>query len=370
GPLEVSVTGLDLSSLGIPEVGDFIADGGAYRMAIDYISGALPLDYVITAEVDGIVVGQIDGSINPEEDYIVSGWHDFESWAVEDFEELQFNEGDHVTLTLEFESQGSLEPDLDLACWASHESGFWRVEEATLVQRSIAGTVINENSNEPIPDAELTLRDAVTEDIVATTMTDSNGLYKFSNLVVGDYWIELNTGICFSVTGSYRQRATIGDVVNFALHPRNFELELSGSFDYLLKEEIHFQFAGQLKDIDTGVPISGAYVEFDLYGPDGLLILSDAMVEQSPGTYVYTSADTLKDLKWEKGIYLVICDAAIIAGAETCATAMIQFHIDPPGEPDLMTSSVLPSIGAVSIISVAGIGGLFRRRRRLRNRSP
>jgi hypothetical protein len=368
GPLEVSVTGPDLVSLGIPEVGDFIADGGEYRIAIDYISGPLPLNYVITAEVNGNVVGQIGGSINPDEDNVVPGWNNFETWAVEDYEPLQFDEGDHVTLTLDFNPEGFA--DLDLVCWASHESGFWRVEEATLVQRSIAGTVLNEGSNEPIPDAEMTLIDAETGEVVATTTIDANGLYKFSNLAVGDYWVNLNAGTSFSVAGSSRQRATIGDVVNFAVHPRNFALELSGSFDYLLKEEIHFQFAGQLRDVDTGVPISGAYVEFAIYGPDGLPIRSDSMIEQRPGTYVYTSAETLKDLKWEKGIYLVICDAALEAGAETCATAMIQFHIDPPSDSNLMASSVSLTIGAVGIVSGAGFSGLFLKRRRDLRKRP
>jgi hypothetical protein len=92
------------------------------------------------------------------------------------------------------------------------------------------------------------------------------------------------------------------------------------------------------------------------------------MTEQRPGTYVYTASETLKVLDWPKGIYLVICEAALAAGETSLATAMLQFHIDPPSEPDIPFSPLLLALGVAGIASISVLTGLLFWRRRRHNR--
>ena len=71
---------------------------------------------------------------------------------------------------------------------------------------------------------------------------------------------------------------------------------------------------------------------FDIYDPDGVILVSGTLVEDmtNPGVYIYVMPDTMKDLKLPKGLYLVHALATLPDGAQ--AVDIIQFHVDPPGE--------------------------------------
>ncbi|MFX0075917.1 MAG: hypothetical protein ACFE96_10775, partial [Candidatus Hermodarchaeota archaeon] len=143
------------------------------------------------------------------------------------------------------------------------------------------------------------------------------------------------------------------------------QLKLSGSFDYLLKEEINLQLACLLTDFSTGDPVTGASVTFDVYSPDGSILISGTFVEDTdPGVYIYTMPETMKDSKLPKGIYLVYARAIALDGAE--AVDMIQFHIDPPGE---SPNNLLPFDSYFGLISLLawGILIIFFAIRRQRN---
>jgi hypothetical protein len=145
---------------------------------------------------------------------------------------------------------------------------------------------------------------------------------------------------------------------------QTLELKLSGSFDYLLKEEIHLQLAALLTDIYSGEPVTGATVTFDIYGPDGSILVSGTFDEDTdPGVYIYTMSETMKDLKLPKGIYLVYARAISPDGFE--AVDMIQFHIDPPGETSSTSLLYFAPIGVgVAVVLGTMIGGLLVVRKR------
>jgi hypothetical protein len=50
---------------------------------------------------------------------------------------------------------------------------------------SISGVIANQSTNEPIPNALVTVRDS--KDGFGTTLTDSKGRYVFADLPAGDY---------------------------------------------------------------------------------------------------------------------------------------------------------------------------------------
>ncbi|MHA2143357.1 MAG: hypothetical protein ACXADD_17910, partial [Candidatus Thorarchaeota archaeon] len=144
-------------------------------------------------------------------------------------------------------------------------------------------------------------------------------------------------------------------------------LKLSGSFDYLLKEDIHLQLAAFLVDTINGNPVTGATITFDIYGPDSALMLSGSFEEDfASGVYNYTYPDTFKDSKkdWVKGIYIVYAHATAPNGDE--AVDMIQFHIDPPGGEgsDMLTNLVLVGfIGLLAFEFLRASRYVWRRRR-------
>jgi hypothetical protein len=142
---------------------------------------------------------------------------------------------------------------------------------------------------------------------------------------------------------------------------QRLELTLSGSFDFLLKEEIHLQLSALLTDLDTRESVSGAIVTFEIYDPAGVTLVSGTMVEDlaNPGVYIHVMPDTMKDLKLPKGIYRVHARAVLPNGAE--AVDMIQFHIDPPGE-DYSASVAGFSGMMVGAIAIVGIMVAFRHR--------
>ncbi len=142
-------------------------------------------------------------------------------------------------------------------------------------------------------------------------------------------------------------------------------LKLSGSFDYLLKEDIHLQLAAFLVDISTGDPVTGATITIDIYDPDGSTFVSESFEEGTdPGVYVYTYPETFKDSKkdWVKGIYIVYAHATAPNGAE--AVDMIQFHIDPPGSqgPDIVILALGGFIGLLVLDTLIASRYLWKRR--------
>ena len=148
---------------------------------------------------------------------------------------------------------------------------------------------------------------------------------------------------------------------------RQLRLKLSGSFDYLLKEDIQLQLACLLTDTFAGEPVSGATVTFDIYNPDGSLLVSGTLLEHTkPGVYIYTMPDTMKDLKLPKGIYLVYAQATSPGGFE--AVDMIQFHIDPP--PGLELNALANTTIGITALTAIGLVGVFIWRRRPRSLEP
>jgi hypothetical protein len=181
-----------------------------------------------------------------------------------------------------------------------------------------------------------------------------------TTLLSGEYEIELIVTDMNgrTLTGSFKV------IVREAI-PSQIQLKLSGEFDFLLKEEIRFQLAALLTDTYTGAAVSGATVTFDIYNPDGAILVSGTLVEDmtNPGVYIYVMSDTMKDLKLPKGIYLVYAQAISPDGFE--AVDMIQFHIDPPGETYSTSLLYFAPIG-VGVVVVLGImiGGLLMVRKR------
>ncbi|MFX0075916.1 MAG: ABC transporter substrate-binding protein [Candidatus Hermodarchaeota archaeon] len=133
------------------------------------------------------------------------------------------------------------------------------------------------------------------------------------------------------------------------------QLKLSGSFDFLLKEDIHLQIAALLTDKNTGDPISHAIVKFTVYDPNRIPIIQGLLVETKPNTGVYLNISqlTMKEMTLPKGIYLVYAHARSWGGSE--AVDMIQFHIDPPSIISL-DLSILLQIGLIGVIVVSIIG--------------
>jgi len=152
-------------------------------------------------------------------------------------------------------------------------------------------------------------------------------------------------------------------------------LQLSGSFDYLLEEKINLQLAALLRDAATGYPLSGATVTAIIYGPafddkgakyddDERFVMTVTLVEEvlGSGVYIFTAEDTMKDMRLEKGIYLVYC-SAILGDLQT--TEMIQFHIDPPGDSESGSDSMLiVSTSLIGVLSLVSLIGIFVKRRK------
>jgi len=176
--------------------------------------------------------------------------------------------------------------------------------------------------------------------------------------------------------GSYSLEVVVTDVEGYSL-AGNFdvavieeqvELELSGNFDYLLKEDIHLQLAALLTNKQTEEPIMGATVTFDIYGPDGLVVVSGTLDEGAdPGVYVYTMPETIKKYKdvFVKGIYLVYAHAVTVDDYE--AVDMIQFHIDPPGVqgPNMLVILALSAFVGLLVLNSLIAGHYFWKQRRL-----
>jgi hypothetical protein len=190
--------------------------------------------------------------------------------------------------------------------------------------------------------------------LVETGASGQRRLISTTTLDPGVYGLTVSVGDPYGNIESAVLAVTV-------LEPRTVDLKLSGSFDFLLKEDIAPRFAALLTYVDTGAPISGGTVTLVVTGPDGSEILNGVMIEETlgSGVYVYEAPWTFKDQRLPKGIYLVSAQA-IISPAET-AVDMIQFHIDPPGESSL---EWVPLAGVGGVTLAVAIAGIWIRRRK------
>lgn len=150
-------------------------------------------------------------------------------------------------------------------------------------------------------------------------------------------------------------------------------VELSGDFDYLLKEPIPIHVLAVVKDPITGEHLSGANVSITVYDPAGSPWISAPMVEapSATGFYHWTSPGTIKELGLKKGTYTVRVQASYRGSASTFEGLLL--HIDPPADEDAQAGEGLRAwVSAdpyVLLLAVATAGVLIARsfsRRRIR----
>ncbi len=146
----------------------------------------------------------------------------------------------------------------------------------------------------------------------------------------------------------------------------SLSIKLSGEHDYLFMENVKVRLAALVKDAATMEPVSDANVTVEIYDPNGVLWVSDMMVERiaDTGIYEWESEETIRQLRLGKGVYLVHARASLPGGPT--AADILQFHIDPPteGTPSLSTLYVTAVIGILVVIV-----GLIALRRSIHRRS-
>ncbi len=147
--------------------------------------------------------------------------------------------------------------------------------------------------------------------------------------------------------------------------PRRLSIRLTGSFDYLIRENVRARIDALVTDLITGEPVSGANVTIQVYDDGGNLLFSAKMIEVFPdsGVYEWMSAGTLNQLRLGKGVYLVRAAASYQGGP--LAHDILLFHIDPPPEQSSDGSSGSSGTGplwsAASAMAITGLTlvGLF-----------
>ena len=80
------------------------------------------------------------------------------------------------------------------------------------------------------------------------------------------------------------------------------------------------------------------------------------------GVYQWTSSGMINQLRqtFPKGVYLVVVEASL--GGGPIARAILEFHIDPPGEETAASGFSFADMAA-AVFATAGITGLVFRRR-------
>lgn len=136
--------------------------------------------------------------------------------------------------------------------------------------------------------------------------------------------------------------------------PIRLSIELSGDFDYSVKEEVKVRLGALVKDANTFEPVLNASVTIEIYFPNSTLWISDQMVENLAGTGIYEweSSNTIYDMKPPEGVYLVHVKASVDNGP--IASDFLLFHIDPPSEDTTSSMPLVCCATAIIIISVAG----------------
>lgn len=172
-----------------------------------------------------------------------------------------------------------------------------------------------------------------------------------ADLEPGEYWFTFE---CQDIHGNTRE-----ETMNFRFF-RQLELELTGEFDYLEKEDIPITLAVYLRCPETNELISGASVYIEIYNQALEILVDDVLVDLGDGWYRWVSSDTIANLKnfFTKGIYTV---KAYVSTSETLffwqASDLMEFHIDPPGESKSDTTIGLRLVSYTGF--VIGIGAIL-----------
>jgi hypothetical protein len=137
-------------------------------------------------------------------------------------------------------------------------------------------------------------------------------------------------------------------------------IKLSGEFDYLHREDVKIRVAALVRYADIMEPVSNANVTIEIYDPYGTLWISDMMVERLPGTgiYMWESNETIRELRLEKGVYLVHVRASFQEGPTT--SDILMFHIDPPAEESSIP--IYSYVIAISVVLVVVLGLILLKR--------
>ena len=150
--------------------------------------------------------------------------------------------------------------------------------------------------------------------------------------------------------------------------PRVLTVKLTGEHDYLLRENVKIRLAALVKDGATTEPVSDADVAIQIYDPDGALWVSDMMVERLVGTGIYEweSAETIRKLRLEKGVYLV--HVTVSSEGSLTTSDILAFHIDPPGEDPMQLHWILLFILAAALATTVSVW--YTDHRRLTRKLP
>ncbi len=170
-----------------------------------------------------------------------------------------------------------------------------------------------------------------------------------------DYW-ELD-GVQAGDADPYVITIDADHVLTAIFRKRLLSIELTGEHDYALMESVPIRISALITDTITMDTVSGADVSIDVYNSDGNPIFSDVMVEKLSGTGIYEweTAETIRQMRLDKDVYLTRVRASWEGGP--VASAILQFHIDPPGEeagsfPTYFYATVGLSILAFTLASV------------------
>ncbi|HEU0088581.1 MAG TPA: carboxypeptidase regulatory-like domain-containing protein [Pseudonocardiaceae bacterium] len=149
---------------------------------------------------------------------------------------------------------------------------------------SLSGTVLTAETGQPIENAMVTLVD-VQGDVVATTSTEAEGRFSFSELAQGSYTLT---------------------VAAPSLQPvaRSVEVPSAGHVTYDVEVAARVQLVGVVRTATTGVPVPEALAT--LVAPDGQVIGS--VITDSEGRFVFDDLSA--------GLYTVIATGYPPAAAE------------------------------------------------------
>jgi hypothetical protein len=144
-------------------------------------------------------------------------------------------------------------------------------------------------------------------------------------------------------------------------------MSLTGSFDYLLRENVHVQISAMVTDAATGLSVTGADVSIQIFDSSSNVVIPSTQMLEGPtdGVYLWTSSGTVGQLNLAKGVYLAQVTGSLHGGPST--NAILSFHIDPPvedsAEPFFATFSIAAILGAVSAWAAAilAVRGRVRR---------
>ena len=163
-------------------------------------------------------------------------------------------------------------------------------------------------------------------------------------LVPGKYDVVLD---CIS-NGIYDEGfdALLSDILVEGVPPKRLSVKLTGEFDYLKFENVRIRLAALVTDADTGEPVSDVDVTLDIYD-----LVTASMVEKVAGSGIYEweSDQTIHMLMrrgiLKKGVYVVHVRASLHGGP--IASDILEFHIDPPAEDFMPTTTLVVAIIAL-----------------------